>query len=324
MTTPLPTITDFGGEPLIVLRKVVEDDERWTAFNPSIAVSPEGRYCMTIRSSNYFIPDETGVTRLHFGTHIESRIWFCEVDPETLEVSKPHEVQLETSGDVPLHRGVEDARLYWREGGWYFTAVIFEPPTIKYARLGEFKYDEQTGIATLLQLLPAPRWDRSEKNWMPANVATPEFDFIYSTSNTYKGGEVIGNLPDMETSIEKDRYLSSLRGGSQLVLQEDGTYLAVLHDVHVKSRRFSDPKTFGVSITYQRDYRHYFARFSGKGALTHVSEPFLIKKQGIEYVAGLVEHGDDMIISFGARDVMAGLVRVPKSAVVGSLQAIGT
>lgn len=324
MSSPETITSAYGVTPRVIMRHTDESDPRWSAFNPSIAKSPSGDYRMTIRSSNYVIPDDTGVTLLHFGAYIKTRTWFCHVDPETLEVSDLREVQFKLPSNIPQRRGVEDARLFWREDGWYFTAVIFEPPEIKYARLCLFKFDELSNTATFVEMLKAPRADRSEKNWMAPDHATPEFDYIYSPTQVYKDGEVHGIHMDMEASISADRYLSSIRGGSGLVLQPDGTYLAVVHDVHVKSSRQYNPSNFGIEVIYRRDYSHYFARYSATGQLTHLSAPFILKKPGIEYVAGMVESGDSLILSFGARDVFSGLVKLEKEAVVRSLQPVGT
>ena len=261
---------------------------------------------------------------LQFGSYIKSRTWFALVDPETLEVSGLQEVKYLNPPEIPSRRGAEDARLYWRDGSWYFTAVVYEPPTIMYARLCVYKYDEKTSTATFVEMLQAPHATRSEKNWMAPDVPTDKFDFIYSSTSVYKEGKILGIPENMEASVSDEKYLSSIRGGSGLVRQNDGTYLAVVHDVYVDVRRQFNAQSFGIEVVHHREYTHYFARYSEEGRLTHLSPAFLFKKAGIEYAAGLAEHKDNLIISFGARDILSGLVKVPKAKVVQSLQQIGS
>jgi len=200
---------------------------------------------------------------------------------------------------------------------------MFEPPAIKYARLCLFKLDTETNVATFVKLYPGPKEDRSEKNWMAPDVATAKFDYIYSNTQTYKDDEVHGTYTDMEISIDKSKYLSSLRGGSCLVLQEDGTYLAVVHDVEVRIKREYDPRSFGFHNIHHRNYQHYFARYSSDGELIALSPAFLFKTPGIEYGSGMVEIGTDLIVSFGAKDVFCCLIKLDKKRVVDSLQPIG-
>lgn len=299
------------------------EDKRWSALNPSIAVNNRDQYAVMIRSSNYFIHPKTGDTVLMWGRFIRTRTWFADVNPDQLTVSGLREVTYDLPEDLHNRRGFEDPRLFWREDGWHFFAVIWDPPEIPYSRLCLFRYDPETSVATFIEMLNAPRSIRSEKNWMAPSVATDKFDYNYSPTQVYKDGRIIGEGPDMEMSVRKTgTYLSTIRGGSGLLLQDDGTYLAIVHDVEVERENRYNVGTFGYEIVHHRNYTHYFARYSADGLLTHLTPGFLFKKPGIEFGAGMVEHGDDLIVSFGAVDVFAGFVRVPKTRVLDLLQEI--
>lgn len=321
-TTPTIT-TSYGATPQVVLRYPDAKDPKWSAFNPSISKAPDGTLGMLIRSSNYYIEPDTGITSVLSGGTIKTRTWYCIVDPNDLSLHDLREISFSYPSNMIMTRGVEDARLFWRDDSWYFTAVMFEPPAIKYARLCLFKLDTETNVATFVKLYPGPKEDRSEKNWMAPDVATAKFDYIYSNTQTYKDDEVHGTYTDMEISIDKSKYLSSLRGGSCLVLQEDGTYLAVVHDVEVRIKREYDPRSFGFHNIHHRNYQHYFARYSSDGELIALSPAFLFKTPGIEYGSGMVEIGTDLIVSFGAKDVFCCLIKLDKKRVVDSLQPIG-
>lgn len=301
-----PTITDLGGEVKILLRQTDPVDRNWSALNPSIARGPDGTLMMMIRSSNYTIHDD-GIIRVATGGKIRSRNWLCRVDPEDLSIHDLREIGI--FGKY-MTRGAEDARLFHRESGWYFTAVMFDPPELAYARMALFSLDMDRNEARMLKILPGVDDEKPEKNWMTPDVRSPHFDYVYSATQTYKDGKVVGN--------PSERF-GFLRGGSGLVLQEDGTYLAVVHDMLDKTEKKMDPSGMMVRHIYSRWYRHYFARYSAEGHLIALSEPFIFKRPGIEFASGMVEHDGNLIISYGARDVYACLARIPKETVCGLL-----
>jgi hypothetical protein len=316
MSSPLPTISDFGGTVSTLLRYPDESDPKWSAFNPSIARHPDGSLHMVLRSSNYYFAVD-GVFKLTVGGYIENRTWMCVVDETTLKVKGLKEIKYAPTDLVEIQRGPEDARLFWRDGSWWFTAVLHEPPSITQARLGLFRL---TGdVAELVEVLPAASPLLPEKNWMMPDVAAKTFDFVYSPSQVVKNGKIVGAPINMARSVDEDRYHSHIRGSSQLVLQADGTYLAVAHDVYMDKQQIFNPKTFGW-IQANRQYRHFLARYSSEGELIELSPPFIFKRLGIEFAAGMVESGDDLLISYGGVDTHAVIARVPKTALVNTLR----
>jgi hypothetical protein len=109
-------LKQFGAITGEFLRHVDPMNSKWSAFNPCIAYSPERGYAMTIRSSNYIIDDRTGALTMTVGGLVKNELWFAELDQETLEVASRRKVQFDNAG-LSVSRGVEDARLFWREGG---------------------------------------------------------------------------------------------------------------------------------------------------------------------------------------------------------------
>lgn len=306
------TISDFGGMTQKVLRLPDPSEQTWSAFNPSIGYAKKAGYAMLFRSSNYLIDERTGIIRLLFGTTIKSRIWFSELD-EDLNLVGLREVKFDHQG-AQVRRGVEDPRLFWRDDSWYFSAVMLEAGHTPRARMTVYRLDTETMVATFVEKLETPSANVPEKNWMAPDVATSAFDFVYSFRKTYKDG----TLEDIPDSSRLPKY----RGGSGLVLQDDGTYLAVVHQVDVDESRKINPRTFGVEVLVVRDYWHRFVRYDSNGRLIEHSDQFIFESTGIEYAAGLVEHGEDLVISYGKKDCASYLARVPKSTVVGMLNKV--
>lgn len=259
---------------------------------------------MLIRSSNYWIDQKSGQTLLTMGSHIMTRTWFAKLD-ENLEIVSHHEVKFD-HGNLYISRGVEDARLFWRDG-WMFTAVMLEKGHTPRCRIVEYRLDEKTMTATLVRKLDTPTPDRPEKNWMAPSVETSAFDYIYSPQQTYQDGKLhpISDAPEVDA-----------RGGSGLLLQEDGTYLAVVHRADVNEFNVWEPNRFLHEKRSIRNYTHLFARYSAEGRLIGLSDEFVFQSEGIEFAAGLVEWGSNLAISYGKADIASNLAVIPKSAVI--------
>lgn len=292
-----------------MLRLPEPADTRWSAFNPSIAYSESEGYAMLIRSSNYWINQNNGQTVLTMGTQIMTRTWFAKLD-ENLEIISLQEVTFD-HGNLFISRGVEDARLFWRDG-WMFTAVMLEKGHTPRCRLAEYRLDE-AGVAHFIQKLETPTPDRPEKNWMAPDMPTEAFDYIYSPQQTYKDGhlQAISDAPAVDA-----------RGSSGLLLQEDGTYLAVVHHADVNEFQVWEPNRFVHEKRSIRNYTHRFARFDANANLIELSDEFIFQSEGIEFAAGLVERGSDLVISYGKADIAAYLAVVSKANVLEILEPV--
>lgn len=305
------TIIEFGGSIQKIMDFPEPEDTRWTAFNPSIAVHPAGGYGMTIRSSNYTLDPDTGLLLLSHGPYIMTRNWFMKLDEDLKPVSL-REIIID-HGELDVRRGIEDLRLFLREDGWYFTGIMMERHT-RACRVCLYKFDESTSIATFLGKLETPTPREPEKNWGVPDIATPEFDYIYSMSQTYKNGKIFG-IPGAEDGIPGQR----LRGSTQLLLQEDGSYLGIMHKVSISRSKSFNPQTFAIDDIVYRDYTSLFVRYNSVGKIIETSDEFIFERLGIEVPTGIVEHGNELVISYGKHDESAYLARIPKHAVVGML-----
>jgi hypothetical protein len=204
---PYPTIKSMGGKTLNLRRLAEADSKLWSAFNPSIAYSPKYGYAMTIRSSNYIIDLETGYLQVTAGAEVASKLWFCELDKD-FSLLNFRQVKFE-SGDLSLKRGVEDAKLFWRNDSWWFTAVMLERGHTPFARMSLFKYDPKTNIATFIEKYDGPEFTKPEKNWMMPYEPNPNFDFIYGPASIIKD-DVFIKYPNLNHEI------SMIRGNTNL------------------------------------------------------------------------------------------------------------
>lgn len=309
-----PYIEDFGGSTKQVLRHVLPDQPVWSATNPSIAYCPRQGYAMTIRSSNYTINPQLGSLDVTIGDKIRSYLWFSELD-EDLNIVNLRQINLKLDGNPEIHRGVEDARLFARDGQWYFTGVMLENHTPR-ARLVMYKLDTEKNEAHFVQKWESWDTERIEKNWMlPALEDNPNFDFIYTGNGIYKDGKFI-----LDPVTNQD--IASIRGGSLLWPLEDGSYLAATHCVYSRPVDYFDQKHFGNVRSAIRNYTHQFVRFSNTGKVLEMSEEFVFDHPGIEFAAGLIEKDGNFIISYGNEDVASCLATIPKEKVFELLHPV--
>jgi len=315
MSSKIDHFSDLGGETWRVLRFVDENDKRWSAFNPSIAYSPDEGYCILFRASNYFFDPKTGGTVATIGSRVQNRVFIAKLSedwqvlPDTLR-------ELDFSSGLRFLRGPEDGRLYWRNGGWEFLSVMREPHvTDDVPRIGTFRVDGSK--ANLTQIYDSPDLQPIEKNWMPPYKKTSKFDFVYSAASVYKDG--IGKI---KTRDATEVAGANIRGGSCLWEMPDGTYLAVVHEANVRYETKYIPRMFATKEMAIRKYLHRFARYSSDGTLTHLSDLFTFQGVDIEFAAGLVVCGDDVVVSYGYKDVASYLGKIKLEAVLESLKEI--
>jgi hypothetical protein len=313
-----PLFTELGGTVKQVRRLIDPQDQSWSAFNPSIGISPRGEIKMTLRSSNYTIVRETGELVVTQGNKIQNRLYICDLDEE-LKVSS---IQQITFGDIPwqdtnviMTRGAEDAKLYYRNGGWQFTAIVKEADGVPIPRLVRFAL--QGTHAEMLEFggFEGEDSSRAEKNWMLPYEQSEHFDYIYSPT---------------QKLIDRHRYqvrdespeISGIRGGSNLWKLDDGTYLALVHKTYVKKVEYYDAKRFGVCTNSVKNYEHRFARYNEYGVLFELSNPFQFLGHGVEFGAGLIIKNDEVWVSFGREDVSAHVGKIKLETVMKMLREV--
>jgi hypothetical protein len=237
-------------------------------------------------------------------------MWLGSLD-QNWQIYNLREIDFSEAG-LRFTRGAEDGRLYWVDGAWEITAGLKEPG-IPLPRIGRFRLD---GLkARLIKIYEdGPLYD-IEKNWMAPVIRSDNFDYIYNPVSVYKDGQ--GPIKVREVS-ESVRHV---RGGSQLWPVEDG-YLAIIHEATVKLVYMYIPRYFGHKNVKVRYYAHKFAKYDLNGKLVALSGLFKLSDARIEFAAGLVVHEDDVIVSYGYKDVASYLGKIKLSKVLSMLEEV--
>jgi tetratricopeptide (TPR) repeat protein len=71
-----------------------------------------------------------------------------------------------------------------------------------------------------------------------------------------------------------------------------------------------------------RVYSHRWVWFDGNWRLRRISPGFFLREHGIEFVAGLAQDGDELLLSFGVRDREAWFGRVALAEVLSMLEQV--
>jgi hypothetical protein len=193
--------------------------------------------------------------------------------------------------DGPVQeRGVEDARLFWRDNSWYIHCVFLERNTPR-ARIAIYKLNADL-TANFIEMFDSDRGsDAIEKNWMTE---------LYTDSSNIEWIKVNPN---------------GIRGGSSLLTWGDG-YLALTHRTYSQSTFSYSSKTFGEMKGATKHYRHLFAKYDSDKNLVATSKEFTFRPEGqVEFGMGLVDKGDDLYMSLGVNDEEVWMAKLSKSKV---------
>jgi hypothetical protein len=306
------TFAELGGQVWRIRRFADEKDTRWSAFNPSIAYSPITGYWVLVRSSNYFIDPEYGNAVATISVRVQSRMWLGKLS-EDLQIEEQNwrEIDFSQAG-IEFKRGAEDGRLFWRDSSWWFTAGLKEDG-IYYPRIGLFRLDENFK-AYLVEVYDSGWMRDVEKNWMPAYERNENFDYVYSATEVYKDGAI--------ERRELNDVIGGVRGGSCLWKLEDYGYIAIVHFAHKAVVERYNPRLFGTEYAKTRRYTHAFARYSEDGTLIGLSRQFVFENFKIEFAAGLVVKGDDVIVSYGKQDVASYLGKIKLDKVLKLIEEV--
>ena len=310
------TFDELGGRVQHLRRLVDRNVKTWSAFNPSIAVDDKGNYCVGIRSSNYVILGH-GELFVTTGGPIRNQVWFAELNDDLkIEDDKLRKLDfsaaaIDVKGEVV--RGVEDPKLMWRDG-WVFMGVFLER-NVPVARNCVCYMDKSVTSVERVDILPGIETKKPEKNWMTCAKKPKNFDYIYDGNAVVIGDRVIHRLRD-------NKHLNKLRGNGQLLEYANGTYIGLMHSLEINRHTKFSPTTFGMLEYVHKTYSHYFVRFDEDGWIIEISKPFCFEAPGIEFANGIVERGDEYVISYGREDVSAHLGIIDKKIVSRLMKSV--
>ncbi len=276
----------------------------WPTFNPSIASDGDG-FRLIARTANYRINDGVvhgdGILRnINYLVRIDQRLGVSGIDPledHTDAVRYPSQVY-----------GYEDCRLIDMGGQWFASATACDFNPIERREIALLTIDDVA--ITAVRTLNGPEPGRHEKNWMPF-VVGGALHFVYRCSPTV----ILRCDPATgRTSLVRDGRTPTvsldLRGGSQGVPLDDGSFLFAVHEV---DRRTERPC-----------YAHRFLRLGESLEFDSMSEPFTFISDPVEFCGGMARRGEELILSFGVSDAAAGLAVVDLEEVLGFLRPLST
>ena len=306
------TFEQLGGTTKQVRRLVDKDIKTWSAFNPSIGISDKGDLAMAIRSSNYVIL-ENGELSVTTSGPIRNQVWFTELTDE-FEFKNLRKLDFSAAG-IEIARGVEDPKLLWRDGRWIFTGVFLERD-VPVARNCVCYPDKKMTKVEKIEIIPGIDAGRPEKNWMTAYVKPKNFDYIYDANGVVVGDKVVHTLRD-------NKNLNALRGNAHLIPYDNDTYLGLMHQLKIKRFDRVSQTSFGVMHYVHKLYTHVFIRFNENGNPIEMTDHFKFNGDGIEFAAGLIEYGNDYVISYGKDDLTSHIASIEKKKVRQLLKTIG-
>jgi len=272
--------------------------EGWHAMNPSIC-RYDGKLMAIIRCVNYWIEPDGSYKFPDSEPAVITRNFLVE-----LHLRNPHIVR-RTVGEVVADlgtmwwgnvRGMEDLRLFTIRSSdqlWFSCACRqMNADGVCEQLIGSLDADGFVRVLTPMRL----NTGRYEKNWMPLiDADTPTF--IYRVDPTTVVRPDMTTLPDgRPAAIAGDNF-----AGSAQLVRFDGGWLGMEHE------------PLASPINGRRLNQQRFVWFTDGLELTAVSRRFIFElNEEIEYVMGLVDDGDRLIISYGSHD---------RQARVGTLEA---
>lgn len=297
------------GAQLLIYGEI--DDPYMRHFNPSIAWH-EGKLKIAIRSCNFKVERGGKWSFRDASAYSRTDVIYGDMNPDTLKVSNLTKLKL--SENTPTRTkvaGLEDVRLFSRKDGMH--AIGFESDRLtttlhnESASLAEYliKGDELVYLRTLEK----PDKKVVEKNWSPTDTPSKLFNFTYSDSQVWKDGKLIGTPTTTQ-----------IHGGTQLLLQKDGTYLSLVHEK--KATLTPTYRRVKSNIYDKYVYYTYLAKHDKQGIVTELSTPFRFGTlENIEFASGMVEHGGDFLITLGIRDCKWAMCRIGKDKLTGLFES---
>ena len=302
-----------GGEiyPLII---PAEENNGLGLMNPSIYKDGDKRI-LILRAVNYtFYHSEKKLFQHQYGPltyvhpendqHLRTHNYFIELN-ENYDIINSTKIDTSKFPEKELWEfiGLEDARLFrWNDKLWT-CGVRRDLDTIGTGRmeLCEIIVGDGKVVEVSRNRIEPPKEAYCEKNWMP--IIDKPYHFI-KWGNPTEVVEV-----DTETFVAKtvvntqlQNIERDLRGGTQ-VIPWKGYYLALTHEVDLFDSEVGRKDAV---------YRHRAILWDKDWNLVKWTTDFSIMSGHVEFAIGIIEDGDDFVISFGFQDNAAYLLRFPQ------------
>jgi hypothetical protein len=242
--------------------------------------------------------------------HLRTTNFIAELDDnlDVIHYSKIDTSKFDTYQPQWDFVGLEDCRLIEWENKIYVCGVRRDLDNKGTGRmeLSELEFDDLIVREVSRYRIPGPPPDNEYcmKNCTP--VEGNPFHLLKWTNPT----SIMKFYPEgKDTEVfEKNSYIpmkNDMRGGSQVIKYKDG-YLTLIHETNLyKSEQGNKNAT----------YRHRFVYWDKDFKNQKFSKIFSFLNMKIEFCCGLAQYHDDFLITFGAQDNAAYILRAPISFV---------
>ncbi len=287
-----PTIINIDGRILVNIRNVnytlyhSELNKFEHMWGPLSYIHPEND--MHLRTINYIAELNENLDIIHY----------TKVDTSLFDTYEPQ-------WDFV---GLEDARLILWDNDLFLIGVRRDLDTIGTGRmeLSQLKFNDLSVKEVFRYRIPGPLPDEEYcmKNCTP--IEDKPFHLLKWTNPTSimkfnpNGGET-----EVYTTNEYKNGFNDMRGGSQVIKYKDG-YLTLVHETELYN-----------SEQGRKDatYRHRFVIWDKDFKTQKFSPLFSFMNMKVEFSCGMCTHNEDFLITFGAQDNAAYVLRIPQIAV---------
>jgi hypothetical protein len=277
----------------------------WTSLNPSI-VKLGDHLLVNIRSSNYIIK---GTTYIPFdeNNHIKTRNKLLFLNPKNLNETK----SIELKNRIKYFRrndwgikGFEDNRLFVHKNQLYVLSVTYDTHELSVPRLvhSKINLNAETIDDTIELIIKGLPREIPEKNWLPFSFN----DRVYAVYS-YHPFSILDitnpSNPFFSSSKCNSKYnFKSFRGSAPPIQYRNNHFLCVVHQVYSKPDN-------------SRVYIHRFLEFNHSFEMTRISFQFYFIDFQIEFCSGMIENNDEILLTFGIKDLDAFLYSIDKKKI---------
>jgi len=284
--------------------------------NPSVLVVDE-KILVNIRNVNYTLYHSElnrfehmwgPLTYVHpeNDLHLRTVNYIAELDDnlDMIYYSKIDTSKFDTYEPKWEFVGLEDIRLIKWEGKLYGIGVRRDLDNVGTGRMeiSELEFNDKNIREISRYRIPGPPPDNEYcmKNCTP--IEDKPFHLVkWTNATTILKFDPNGKDSEVFTTTEYNPGYNDMRGGSQVIRYKDG-YLTLIHETELYNSE--QGRKNGT-------YRHRFVYWDNDFKNQKFSELFSFLNMKIEFCCGLCAYKNDFLITFGAQDNAAYIIRVP-------------
>lgn len=273
----------------------IKNTDGYIQLNPSVAKWNDSLW-MIQRTVNYELNSDGNYVPV-VDDNIRTRNWLCELDNDYNIIQAR---VIEHPDDWPdakygLVLGFEDSRLFVHNNQLWTSSTVRELESDGIAQIVVARLDiSESGIKYTNWKAITPTYTKHkhyEKNWMPI-TDQKELCWVYSSDPIRVVNDQGETIMYTGHPVTADHW----RGGSQVIPFKLG-WLYCIHETIIPNYK-------------DRTYLHRFVWLDKDWKVSMISPPFFLKARGIEFVCGLAQNNDNLVLSFGFKDKESWLAEI--------------